>query len=210
MEDDKIKENVIQMTRSNHFVQEYLAQMGIAEKIKINPRFQSIIWHISVMLKRQGIDFTTQEAVKWIQDNIRIGEQGQEIRYVISGKDGYYPSGMNVSSAIQFVRYFYDEEGMKRQVKEMNKQEETIQILSQYNEDGIEECQWVEDKQRQTISKIERIENRPELKVIIEYNKKTKEVIGIDYEKRAFWVGLEDFAPNLIEVDPIGDRKSVV
>ena len=201
MENDKLKKDVIQMMRSNHFVGEYLEQRGIAEEIKRNPRFQSIIWHISVMLKRQKIDFTGQEAVKWIQDNIKIGEQGNEIMYVISGKDRYYPSNTNMDSTIQFVKYFYDQEGMKRAVKEMKGQEVTLQILSEYNEEGIEECQKVDDQQY--ISMIQRIENRPELKVITDYNKETKEAVGRSYEKRFFWVALEDFAPNLIEVDPI-------
>lgn len=201
MEDDKIKENVIEMMRSNHFVQEYLEQRGIAEKIKKNPRFQSIIWHISVMLKRQEIDFAGQEAVKWIQDNIKIGEQGKEIMYVISGKDRYYPSDSNMDSSIQFVKYFYDQEGIKRAVREMKGQEETLQILSKYNEDGIEECQKVDDQQHMFI--IQRIKNRPELKGITEYDKKTGKAVRIYYEKRFFWVALEDFAPNLIEVDPI-------
>ena len=118
MENDKIKEKVIQMTRSNYFVQEYLGQRGIAEEIKRNPRFHSIIWHISVMLKRQGIDCTGKEAVKWIQDNIKIGEYGKEIMYVISTEDGYYPCQYS-SPGIQFVKYFYDQEGMKREVKEI-------------------------------------------------------------------------------------------
>ncbi len=202
MEEDKLKENVIQMIRSNHFVQEYLEQREIAEEIKKNPRFQSIIWHISVMLKRQGIDFTQKEAVKWIQDNIKIGEQGKEIMYVISGEDGYYPT--NFASRVQFIKYFCDQEGMKREVAEVDEQgEQTLQILSKYNEDGIEESQFVEDKQSESISIVQRVENRPELKSIAEYDKKTKQMINIDYEKRFIWVALEDLSPNLIEADPM-------
>lgn len=158
MEEDKLKENVIQMIRSNHFVQEYLEQGGIAEEIKKNPRFQSIIWHISVMLKRQGIGFTEQKAVKWIQDNIKIGEQGKE----------------------------------------------TLQILSKYNEDGIEESQLVDDKQSDCIAIVQRVKNRPEWNSLTDYDKKRKQIININYEKRNFWVALEDLNPNLIEVDPIG------
>ncbi len=203
MEEDKLKENVIQMIRSNHFVQEYLEQRGIAEEIKKNPRFQSIIWHISVMLKRQGIDFTQKEAVKWIQDNIKIGEQGKEIMYVISGEDGYYPT--NFASRVQFIKYFCDQEGIKRKVVEVGKQgEQTLQIVSKYNEDGIEESQVVDNKQSDDIAIIQRIKARPELKSIADYDKKTKQMVDIDYEERIFWVALEDLNPNLIEVDPIG------
>lgn len=203
MEEDKLKEDVIQMIRSNHFVQEYLEQKGVAEEIKRNPRFQSIIWHISVMLKRQEIDFTEQEAVKWIQDNIKIGEQGKEIMYAISEEDGYYPT--NLASRVQFIKYFCDQEGMKREVAELGEQgEQTLQILSKYNEDGIEESQFVDDKQSEYISIVQRVENRPELKSIADYDKKTKQIINIDYEKRFIWVALEDLAPNLIEADPIG------
>ncbi len=202
MEEDKLKEDAIQMIRSNHFVQEYLEQKGVAEEIKRNPRFQSIIWHISVMLKRQEIDFTEQEAVKWIQDNIKIGEQGKEIMYAILEKDGYYPT--NFTSRVQFIKYFCDREGMKREVVELGEQgEQTLQILSKYNEDGIEESQFVDEKQSKCISIIQRVENRPELKSIANYNKETKQITAINYEKRFFWVALEDLSPNLIEVDPI-------
>lgn len=202
MENDTIKKDAIQMTRSNYFVQEYLGQRGIAEEIKRNPRFHSIIWHISVMLKRQGIDCTGKEAVKWIQDNIKIGEHGKEIMYVISTEDGYYPCQYS-APGIQFVKYFHDQEGMKREVKEIRGQKETLQIVSQYNEDGIEEWQKVDDKQSKYISIIQRINNRPDLKVITDYDKEEKKMIEKSYEKRFFWVALEDLAPNLIEVDPI-------
>lgn len=204
MEENKKQEDTIRMLRSNHFVQEYLEQRGVAEEIKRNPRFQSIVWHISVMLKREGIDFTEKKAVEWIQDNILIGKEGKEIMYVISTKDGYYPSQI-MPSAPQFVKYFYDQEGMKRIVKEVRngkEEEETILIFSRYNEDGIEEWQRIEEKH--CISTIQRVENRPELRVIEEYDKEREKILGVRYEKRFFWMGLEDFAPNLIEVDPLG------
>ncbi len=202
MEEHELKEDIIQMIRSNHFVQEFLEQRRITEEIKRNPRFQSIIWHISVMLKQQGLDFTKQEAIEWIQNNIKIGEQGKEIMYAISEKDGYYPN--NLIPHIQFVRYFYDQEGMKREVTELDEnRKQTLQILSKYNEDGIEETQFVDDKQGDYISMIQRVENRPELISIADYNKETKQLTAINYEKRFFWVAWEDISPNLIEMDPM-------
>lgn len=67
MEEDKKQKEAIYILRSNHFVEEYLKQKGVSPEIKKNPRFQSILWHISVMLKKQGIDFTKEEAMKWIR-----------------------------------------------------------------------------------------------------------------------------------------------
>lgn len=202
MEEDKKQEDIIHILRSNHFVQEYLEQNRINPEIKRNPRFQSIIWHISVILKQQDLDFTQKEAVEWMQNNIKIGKQG-EIMYMLSGKDGYYP--WDSSNSIQFVKYFCDEEGLKRAVKEINEQgEETLNILSVYNQDGIEERQIVEDKERDYTCVFERIKNRPELRRAITYDKNEKDIRNIDYEKRVFWVALEDLNPNLVEVDPIG------
>lgn len=67
MREDKKKREACYIVRSNHFVEEYLKQKAIAPKIKENPRFQSILWNISIMLKKQGIDFTKEEAIKWIR-----------------------------------------------------------------------------------------------------------------------------------------------
>lgn len=200
MEENEKQKDVIYMLRSNHFVEEYLEQKEIAPEIKRNPRYQSIIWHISVMLKRQGIDFTKEEAIKWIDENIKIGKQG-EVLYAISESDGYYP--INAAPAIQFVKYFHDKDGMKRMVKEVKEQGEERQfiIISNYNKDGIEESQVVYDKYG--ISIVERVKNRPELKRISTYDKNEKEIKKIEHEQRILWVALEDLAPNKIEIDPI-------
>lgn len=202
MEDDKKQEDIIYILRSNHFVQEYFEQNSVNIEIRRNPRFQSIIWHVSVMLKQQKINFAKKEAVEWIHDNIQIGEQG-EIMYMLSEKDGYFPLGS--TRAIQFIKYFCDEEGLKRGVKEINeKGHETLHIISNYNQDGIEEKQTIYDKKSGYINVYERIKNRPELRRLVEYDQNKKMINSIEYEKRIFWVALEDLNPNLIEVDPIG------
>lgn len=201
MDFDKNLIDIINFLRSNHLVQECLEHKPIHAEFKNNPRFQSIIWHISVMLNRAGLDFSDKKATEWIDTNITIGEQG-EIIYILSPEDRYYLA--HSPEGLQFVKYFFDQNGLKRSVVEVGKNNKrNLQILSSYNEDGIEESQIVEDFEANYISNLTRVKNHPELRRIIDYSKNEEKIKSVEYEQRTFWVALEDLNPNLIEVDPL-------
>lgn len=120
--------------------------------------------------------------------------------YMLQAEEGYYP--INRETAIQFVKYLYDKEGLKRMVREITEQgKETFLLTNYYNEDGIEEKQILDDEYG--IFFIERIKNRPELIKTTTFDKAGKNIKDIKYEKRLLWIALEDLSPNLIEVDPI-------
>ena len=204
MEEKEQKENVIKILRNNHFVHEYLEQNGISPEITRNPRFQSIIWNISVKLQQNGIDFSQDNAAyKWMQNNIKIGQQG-EVMYVISGKESYYSNNL-CESRVQFVKYFNNGGTIQREVREIDEEgKQGLHILSSYNMDGIEEEQFLDDKQSKYYFNIKRIKNRPDLKVVLEYDKEQKRMTNIDYEGRVMFEALEDLTPNMIEIDPLG------
>ncbi len=193
------EENKVYFLRSNHFVEEYLNSLPINPTLKNNPRFQSIIWYISVVLKRQKIPFNSEEAKTWMQNQIHIGKNG-EVRYILDKQDNYYPN--TLEKGIQFVQYSCEEGQIQRQVKELLRQNTSWEILSFYNNDGIEEKQIVKDYQNQEIFIFERIKNFPELRNVMEY-KAGSETAKTYPERRIFWVGLEDLNPNLVEIDPL-------
>lgn len=194
------EEDKIYILQSNHFVEEYLNELPICPKLKENPRFQAIIWHISVMLKREGIPFQEEQAKKWIENQIHIGKNG-EVGYMLNAKDRYYPD--SYFSTIQFVQYAYNGEQVQRHVKEVNNQETTMEILSYYNEDGIEEKQLVWDDMFGKRYCFERVRNNPELSHVHKYDISCPKNVKEYYEERTFLVGLEDLSPNLIEMDPL-------
>lgn len=177
------EEDKIYILQSNHFVEEYLNELPICPKLKENPRFQAIIWHISVMLKREGIPFQEEQAKKWIENQIHIGKNG-EVGYMLNAKDRYYPD--SYFSTIQFVQYAYNGEQVQRHVKEVNNQETTMEILSFYNGDGIEEKQLVSDEIYGNRHLFERVKNNPELRHVQEYNISCPENKKITMKKELF------------------------
>lgn len=179
------KEDKIYILQSNHFVEEYLKQLPIHPELKENPRFQAIIWHISVMLKREGIPFHDEQAKRWIEHQIHVGKNG-EIGYMLNAKDRYYPD--DCSQAIQFVQYSHNGEQVQRHVKEVevNNQETTMEILSFYNGDGIEEKQLVSDEIYGNRHLFERVKNNPELRHVQEYNISCPENKKITMKKELF------------------------
>lgn len=193
------EENKVYFLRSNHFVEEYLNGLPINSDLKTNPRFQSIIWYISVVLKRQGIPFNSEEAKTWMQSQIRIGKNG-ELGYILDKQDNYFLA--NSDGGVQFVQYSCEDGKIVRQVKEVQDQDTTWEILSFYNDDGIEEKQIVKDPKREEMYMFERIENFPELRNVMEYKVGSEKAI-VYQESRCLLAAFEDLNPNLVEVDPL-------
>ena len=182
------------------FIKLYLLDTKLSTDIINHPRFQSILWKISSILRRSGNKAYTVEALNVLKSIILIQKDGSLV--ILENKYG--------NSLLDSTKYYFDSTDMKlRRVISENKDDGTsINCVSTYDEDGIEESLLLEQKCIDGsihYSKSTRVPERIDMimvDAISEVDGK-RESLGSAYQIRSFCCAYEDIDPRADEIDPL-------
>ncbi len=198
---DREKEK-LETEQNKHFLEEYLYERGISTEIAENPRYDSILWKLSNLIRKSEFKAYTDSAKELMNSIVQIDEAGSIIML----------EGLNKEGNLITSKYYIDNEdvSLKRTSMETAKGEkEPICVTSSsYNEDGIEVMKETKQKTDFGIyfSRATRLDNRIDMIKIERAEQSIKgdaSKLPDMYQIRLFQVGMEDIEPNMEEVDPL-------
>ncbi len=201
MLEDREKEK-IETEQNKHFLEEYLYERGISTQITENPRYDSILWKLSNVIRKSEFKAYTDSAKELMNSIVQIDESGNIIML----------EGLNKEGNLLTSKYYIDneDESLKRTRMETARGiNEPICVESSiYNDDGIEVMKETKQKIDDIIyfSRATRLENRMDMIKIERAEQKSNgdaSKLSDMYQIRWFQVGLEDIEPDMEEVDPL-------
>lgn len=199
--------------QNRQFIDEYLKRRGISQYILQNPRYQSILWKISNMLVKGNKKANSSETKELLDSILNFDDNGNII----------FIEGVGKNSTLITCKYYIDElDGKLKQLRVVNNYSETevdmcqseynvgeienYKTVSEYNNDGLEECLSTEQATSygKYFSKVTRFPNRPDIIKIERIEKIGDSLKRLDdvYQIRSFQVALEDIYPTRDEIDP--------
>jgi len=194
-----LEDKKVETLRNKEMISEYLYERGISSEIMDNPRYESILWKLSNMLRKMKLSSSIEGAKSFLNTITTIEPDGSII--ILEGEG---PEHTIVSS-----KYMYDtnSENLKRfRVESRADGVPNIQTISVYNDDGIEESLGLEQniENGKFFSKATRVPNRID---IIKIESMRQEGENLErfpdvYQKRFFWAALEDIDPDAETIDP--------
>lgn len=201
MLEDREKEK-IETEQNKHFLEEYLYERGISTQITENPRYDSILWKLSNVIRKSEFKAYTDSAKELMNSIVQIDESGNIIML----------EGLNKEGNLLTSKYYIDneDEALKRTRMETARGiKEPICVESSiYNDDGIEIMKETKQKIDDGIyfSRATRLENRIDMVKVERAEQKSNgdaSKLPDMYQIRCFQVGLEDIEPDMEEVDPL-------
>lgn len=193
------------------FLSEYLYERDVAEQLTENPRYQSILWKLSNILRKNEIKAFSPDARKTLDSIIRVDEDGSitfvegflQNRSVVTCKY-YFDESENKIKRIR-AQKCVDENYIMGNVFNSDKYEDYISV-STYNENGIEESLAIEQTTSygKYFSKSTRVPNRIDMIRIERYRQENEELKRLEdvYQIRSMQAALEDIEPDAEDIDP--------
>lgn len=196
-----LEKDKVETIRNKEMIGAYLFERGVSSNIIENPRYESILWRLSNILRKMKLSYNIESAKSYLSSIISIEEDGSII--ILEGEG---PKNTIVSS-----KYVYDtaDDKLKRfRVESRAGGVPNIQTVSIYNDDGIEESVGVEQnvENGKYFSKATRVKDRIDIIKIerLEQEGESLHRLPDVYQKRAFWAALEDIDPDAETIDPYG------
>lgn len=198
---DREKEK-IETEQNKHFLEEYLYERGLSTQITENPRYDSILWKLSNLIRKSGFKAYTDDAKELINNIVEIDETESIIML----------EGLNKEGNLITSKYYIDieDEQLKRTRMETARgvSEPVLVESSVYNNDGIEVLREIKQKNDDLIrfERITRLENRIDMIKVERVEQRasgTIQKLADIYQIRCFQVGIEDIEPDMEEVDPL-------
>ena len=195
MEDIKL-ENI----RNIVFIKQYLSKTNLSTKIIIHPRYDSILWKISTLMRDVGVKAFSPEAINLL-DSILVVQ-----------KDGSIAIFKNDSrtASLTSTRYLFDEDNnkLRRIFCETTCDGSEITSISTYDEEGIEESLMLSQKLidgSKYYSNTVRVPDRIDMIKIESISEKNKQRERLEdaYQIRTFCFAYEDINPTADEIDPL-------
>lgn len=190
----------IENIKNIEFIKEYLKRTKLSNKIMSHPRFDSILWKISSLMRKADVRAFSQEAINLLNSILVIKADGSIAIFENKGKNAFVSS----------TKYYFDEEDMKlRKIFcEPSVDGTEINLVSTYDEDGIEESLLLEQKWpdgAKYYTNTTRVPNRIDMIKVerIQEENGNRERMEDIYQLRTFCVAYEDIAPGIDEIDPL-------
>ena len=198
---DREKEK-IETEQNKHFLEEYLYERGLSTQITENPRYDSILWKLSNLIRKSGFKSYTDKAKELINNIVQIDEAKSIIML----------EGLNKEGNLITSKYYIDseDEQLKRtKLETVRGSDKPLYVESSvYNDDGIEIMKETHQRTDDLIrfERITRLENRIDVIKI----ERAEQSVGGEitkladmYKSRFFHVGIEDIEPEMEEIDPL-------
>lgn len=197
---NELEKKKIENIKNIEFIKEYLKRTNLSKKITTHPRFDSILWKISILMRKAEVSAFSQEAINLLQSIVIIKKDGSITIFEGNGRNN------NLSS----TKYYFDENDMKlRRINSKTNSDSSDTIeFSTYDEDGMEESILLEQKWPdgyKYYSNSKRVPGRIDMisiERIQEKNGKREKLEDI-YQIRTFCVAYEDISPGVDEIDPL-------
>jgi hypothetical protein len=190
----------IENIKNIEFIKEYLKRTNLSSRIISHPRFDSILWKISSLIRKADVRAFSQEAINLLNSILVIKADGSISIFENKGKNAFVSS----------TKYYFNEEDMKlRKILCEPKIDGTEENwVSTYDEDGIEESLMLEQKWpngSKYYAKTVRVPGRIDMIRIerIEEENGSRERMEDIYQLRTFCVAYEDINPGIDEIDPL-------
>lgn len=193
-----MEEKKVENIRNMQFAREYLAKTNIASQIVNHPRFESILWKISTLMRRAGVKAFSQEAIALLGSTIIVKADGSVTIFENEER----------TAGLASTQYYWDTDVLRRVRCQTDVHNLTTTTVSTYSENGLEEEQMLEQNcidgskhyshttrvpDRIDMIQIERISERNGVRERLE------DVLQI----RTFCVAYEDITPDADEIDPL-------
>ena len=122
-----LEKDKVETIRNKDMIGEYLFERGVSSNIIENPRYESILWKLSNILRKMKLSYNVESAKSYLSSIISIEEDGSIILL-----EGEGPNNTIVSS-----KYMYDiaDDKLKRLRVESKDGIPNIQTISIYNDD---------------------------------------------------------------------------
>lgn len=186
--------------KNMEFVRLFLLNSGLSTKIINHPRFESIVWKISSVLRRSGYKAFSKEAIALLKSVIVIQKDGSIVIVENNPMKGLLNS----------VKYYYDDSDMRLRRISCDSNQDGIEIstINTYLDDGLEESLLVEQKcldGSKYYSKTTRVPERIDMVMVerIEEVNGKKELLSPVYQIRTFCAAYEDIYPLADDIDPL-------
>lgn len=190
----------IENIKNIEFIREYLKKTNLSGEITSHPRFDSILWKISSLMRKANVRAFSQEAINLLNSILVIKADGSISIFENKGKTAFVSS----------TKYYFDEEDMKlRKILCEPKIDGTEENwVSTYDEEGMEvnlmlEQKWTEGVKYYTNTT--RVPGRIDMIKIerIKEENGSRERMEDIYQLRTFCVAYEDINPGIDEIDPL-------
>lgn len=197
---DKIEDVKIENIRNIEFIKQYLSKTNLSNQIKSHPRYDSILWKISILMRRIGVNAFSQEAINLLNSILIIQKDGSLSIFEQDSR----------TASLTSTKYFFDKDDnkLKRIFCETTYDESEITSISSYDEDGIEESLMTSQKcidGSKYYTNAVRVPDRIDMIKIERISEKNKQRERLEdvYQLRTFCVAYEDINPSADEVDPL-------
>lgn len=194
-----LSEEKIENTRNMQFVKEYLGKTNLAAQIISHPRLESILWKLSILMRKAGVRAFSQEAIQLLNSIVIIQANGNITIFENKG------NAMDLAS----TQYYFDSEAnkLRRVFCQTNADSTEITQVSTYNEEGLEEDLLIEQKcldGSKHYSHTTRVPERIDLVEVESIAEKNgiRTRLGKAYQLRTFCPAYEDIDPSADEIDP--------
>jgi len=186
--------------RNIEFIKEYLKKTNLSNRIISHPRFDSILWKISSLMRKAGVKAFSQEGINLLNSILIIKSDGSISIFENKGKNPFVSS----------TKYYFDENDMKlRRIYCEPKIDGTEENwVSTYDEEGMEENLMLEQKWPDGVkyyTNTTRVPDRIDMIKIERIEEKDGKRIRLEdfYQLRNFCVAYEDINPGVDEIDPL-------
>lgn len=196
----ELERKKLENSQNLEFVRTYLAKTNLSGEIAKHPRFDTILWKISSLMRKAGVKAFSEDAITFLSSNLIITKDGSIVIIENNGKNNFVVS----------TKYYFDENDatLKRIVCDKENDGSETTTISTYDDDGIEESSMIEQRHldgSKYYSNATRVPGRIDMirvQRISEQNGE-REVLADVYQIRTFCLVYEDIDPKEDEIDPL-------
>lgn len=196
----ELERKKLENSQNLEFVKSYLEKTNLSNKITSHPRFDSILWKISSLMRKAEVKAFSETAINLLNSTIITTKDGS----IVLVENKYH------SDFISSIKYYFDENDMtlKRIACDRSHDGSETTTISTYDDDGIEENMLTEQKLiggSKYYSNATRVPGRIDMikvQSILEKNGK-RETLADAYQIRTMCVAYEDILPEADEIDPL-------
>lgn len=197
---NEIERKKLENSQNLEFIKRYLQQTNLSGKIASHPRFDSILWKMSALMRKAEVKAFSNEAISLLNSVLVVAKDGSVVIF----------ENKHHSDFLTSTKYYFDENDMtlKRIVCDRNHDGSETTTISTYDDEGIEESSMLEQKcvdGSKYYSNATRVPGRIDMINIqrIMEKKGEREKLADVHQIRTMCVVYEDITPQADEIDPL-------
>lgn len=197
---DELNRKKLENSQNMQFAREYLSKTKFSQRIATHPRFDSILWKISSLMRKAGVKAFSEQGIAFLSSILVVAKDGSLV--MLENKDQ--------NDFVTSIKYYFDENDMtlKRIVCDKNHDGSETTTISTYDDDGIEVSSMLEQRMidgSKFYSNSTRVPSRINMINIQRISERDGEryVLADVMQIRSMAVAYEDLEPTADEIDPL-------